>query len=353
MPEIEKTGEGVVVLDYHALVKDEDLGPSIAEAYGFNGFGLLVVKNIPGLVEGRQRLLPLASQFDGLDDKVKETCTHAESKYSFGWSKGKEILKPGIFDEFKGSYYNNPQYDEPTTDPKMIEKYPEACLNNVWPSDEHFPELKPAFKELGQLIVQVGLLVARQCDRFVNSMVQIPPELQLHKVIEESRTCKARLLHYYAIKNDPTPRSRDSWCAWHNDHGSLTGLCSAMFMKEDDPLHEVNNPDPEAGLYARTRAGKEVKVSIPRDCLAFQIGETSQIVSGGHLMATPHAVQAVKHPEGEKYVRNTFAVFMQPNFDVLIHPPAQGELERGKVNRFAGPMTFGEYHRLTVGGYYQ
>jgi len=315
--------------------------------------GLLVVKNIPNLVEYRQQLLPLGSQFSNLDDSIKEACVHAESKYSFGWSKGKEILKPGVFDQFKGSYYNNPQYDQPTVNSSLVEKYPESLLPNVWPSDEHFPKLKPAFHQLGRLMVQVGLLVAAQCDRFVSKLVTIPPELQLAKLIQESQTCKARLLHYYAIKNDPTPRVRDSWCAWHNDHGSLTGLVSAMYMKEEDPFTEVVNPDSEAGLYARTRTGREVKVSIPRDCVAFQIGETSQIISGGHLMATPHAVQAIKHPEGENYVRNTFAVFMQPNLDVLIQPPATGQLDKGKVARFTRPMTFGEYHRLTVDGYYQ
>lgn len=25
----------------------------------------------------------------------------------------------------------------------------------------------------------------------------------------------------------------DSWCAWHNDHGALTGLSLAMYLDED------------------------------------------------------------------------------------------------------------------------
>jgi isopenicillin N synthase-like dioxygenase len=50
---------------------------------------------------------------------------------------------------------------------------------------------------------------------------------------------------------------------------------------------------------------------IPRDCIAYQIGETSTIMSGGLLRATPHAVQAVRYPESKSMGRSTFAVFME------------------------------------------
>jgi len=33
------------------------------------------------------------------------------------------------------------------------------------------------------------------------------------------------------------------------------------------------SPDPEAGLYIRTRSGKIAKAVIPKHCLAFQTGE--------------------------------------------------------------------------------
>ena len=45
------------------------------------------------------------------------------------------------------------------------------------------------------------------------------------------------------------------------------------------------------GLYIRTRKSELIKVNIPSDCLAFQIGETAQIHSGGILQATPHSVK--------------------------------------------------------------
>lgn len=65
-----------------------------------------------------------------------------------------------------------------------------------------------------------------------------------------------------------------------------------MFVQDGDLTTEISNPDPQAGLWARTRNHKEMRVVYPRNCLAFQIGETAQIFTGGVLRATPHAVQA-------------------------------------------------------------
>lgn len=68
---------------------------------------------------------------------------------------------------------------------------------------------------------------------------------------------QGRLLHYYApaagAGGDAAAPSQ--WCGWHTDHGSLTGLTSAMFL--DAALQPVPCPDPQAGLYARTRRGAQ------------------------------------------------------------------------------------------------
>lgn len=61
-----------------------------------------------------------------------------------------------------------------------------------------------------------------------------------------------------------------------------------MYMNQNG--EEVSNPDPTNGLYIKSRSGQVVRVSIPVDCIAFQIGETQQIHSGGSLQATPHCV---------------------------------------------------------------
>ena len=67
---------------------------------------------------------------------------------------------------------------------------------------------------------------------------------------------QARLLHYFSRTPEEVAASVaeaeanddefSSWCGWHNDHGSLTGLVSAMFLDENGQV--VENKDPQAGL---------------------------------------------------------------------------------------------------------
>jgi hypothetical protein len=112
--------------------------------------------------------------------------------------------------------------------------------------------MEPAFKEMGQLVVSVGRLVARQCDHYVRAILgaDYSPSTQLFDLLTTSQCCKGRLLHYFAQdevarhtqatgeqkgqeKETPTDDTDFSdWCGWHNDHGSLTGLVPAIYMKE-------------------------------------------------------------------------------------------------------------------------
>src|SRR5437868_5333827 len=232
----------VVTLDYNDLIAGKDLSAQIAEAYGVDGIGVLTVKNVPRFVEARARLLPLARQFALLPEETKNKYVHEESHYSFGWSHGKEKLQ-GNFDLSKGSYYANPQFDEPVANPELVNKLSSFLHPNIWPSAQDCPDFEDAFKTLGRIIVQTGFLVAKQCDSFVHSNCVSYPANKLETIIRESLNCKARLLHFFPNANmtesegtSSTNTSVDdfaSWCGWHNDHGSLTGLTSAMYMEQD------------------------------------------------------------------------------------------------------------------------
>jgi isopenicillin N synthase-like dioxygenase len=75
----------------------------------------------------------------------------------------------------------------------------------------------------------------------------------------------------------------------------------------------VASPSPASGLYIRTRGGELVKVSIPKDCLAFQTGEALEIATNGRLLATPHCVRVGEFTLAKEISRESFALFMQPN----------------------------------------
>ena len=225
----------------------------------------------------------------------------------------------------------------------------------MWPREDVLPGIKPAVTNLCKLIIDVAVLVARACDRFAEKEIQGYPPGYLEHVVSTSNTTKARLLHYFpqdVANNDGT--TEDDWCATHLDHGCLTGLTSAMFIDETavspavpknvdtttgaslPPLQELDaSPDPEAGLYILSRSGETFQVKIPRDCIAFQTGETLERITEGKFKAVPHYVRGVRaHVSGGAIARNTLAVFTQPNLgeevDIKQHLTF-GEFARGVV----------------------
>ncbi|CAM9797402.1 unnamed protein product [Ectocarpus fasciculatus] len=141
-----------------------------------------------------------------------------------------------------------------------------------------------------------------------------------------------------------------------------------MFL--DGEGREVANEDPQCGLYVRSRRkGELVKATLPpgeaaSSCLLFQIGETTQVLSGGALQATPHAVRSTSQ---EGVSREAFAVFMQPEWGESMDVPRGTELEsvrslhsQSLLPRAAAPITdrlrpgmdFGEFTEATFAAYY-
>lgn len=92
--------------------------------------------------------------------------------------------------------------------------------------------------------------------------------------------------------------------------------------------------------------------------LAFQLGESTQIHTGGSLMATPHCV--VRSPElaEKKIARTAFALFMQSDpLEVMTVPEGVDPLkvsmnEASQVppimERWVNGMYFKEFHQKTL-----
>lgn len=399
-----RQSQDVVVVQYSSLVSSAEnqqvkkgeqsrLAQQIEQAYGPDGLGILTVAGVPGFVELRQRLLPLAQAFAALPDDVKSQYADPTSTYNFGWSHGVEMLANGQPDRYKGSYYANPLLDVPTTDEALMQQFPAYCRPNIWPS-KHLPEYQPAFQQLGRLICEVGMLVTKACDKYVATKNASFQQGRLLQSIQNSSCHKGRLLHYFppepielnslaeasdvsnginngsspspSTPNHPTSSSNkendgsknnkdkekeEDWCGWHTDHGSLTGLTSAMYMHGDKA---VPNPDPQAGLYIRARQGGEVtQAPIPADQIAYQMGEAMQVMSGGLLRATPHYVRAPGKDKTGGVSRNTLAIFMQPRWDEVMDMP-EGDLPQAKigVGQWLPGITFGDFAERTVAGYY-
>ncbi|KAL3958401.1 hypothetical protein ACCO45_006563 [Purpureocillium lilacinum] len=271
---------------------------TLQAAFGPDSLGILVVKDVPqDFAQLRHMALSYASYLGNLPAAELEKLENA--------------------DTFKGSYYANCAfYVDPSLECAVptaefsADTFPEYLSPNLWPREEVLPGFKPAVTALCRLIIDVAVLVARACDRFAEREIQGYPRGYLEHVVSTSSTTKARLLHYFPQgldRNDGT--TEDDWCATHLDHGCLTGLTSAMFIDEKEvspavprdaaasagsgaslpPLQELGaSPDPEAGLYIKSRTGETVQVKIPRDCIAFQTGEALERITAGRFKAVPH-----------------------------------------------------------------
>lgn len=340
------TPEGAVSISYNDLKQSPlSLGQSIEEAFGSSekSLGIIIVRDLPQeYKEYRERLLRLSYGFAHLDEANREKYTDPASRYSFGWSHGKEIMN-GRPDYLKGSYYANPIVDVPTVSEEEKKEFPEYYGNNIWPSkDEAGVEgFEAAFKDLGRLIVSVGVQLAEACQPFASS--HLPDSVTLPQLIADSQTCKARLLYYFPPPVGTKPSEDepvDSWCGFHKDHSVITGLCSALFLKtprEGGEPTAVASPSPISGLYIRNRGGDLVKVAIPADCLAFQVGESLEVATGNRLRATPHCVRVGFGEDAELISRSTYALFMNANTD----------------QKLSEDITFGQFSKKIFEEHYQ
>ncbi|XP_074570936.1 uncharacterized protein LOC141827561 isoform X2 [Curcuma longa] len=329
--------------------KGKDLYAKIEEGFGPNGLGIISVSDVPGFPLLRQKLLHLAPRVANLPDEVKNELEDPESRYNFGWSHGKEKLESGKEDLFKGSFYANPISDSPTTDEAAIRRYPSYCRPNKWP--DALPELEVAFKALGKLIWEAGLMLAYHCDQYVSKKMKDSNAGNLEQILQRSRCHKGRLLYYFprhSRHSGDDISSISSWCGWHTDNGSLTGLTCGLYTRDGV---KITSPDSVAGLYVKTRNDEIVKVVFEEDELAYQIGETAEILAGRCLCATPHCVQAPNSEKALGVARSTFALFLQPDWDEKLQFPAEIRHHQELIspNR---TLTFGEFSETLLSKYY-
>jgi len=360
-----------VIIDYNDIRQstnnnenDNILLQKIDEAFGPDGTGIIGIRNVPEFFETKNNLLRLAQPLVNLDNL--ESLEDPKSMYNAGWSHGKEIIKPGQPDLAKGSFYFNPLVDQPGTEEERT-RFPMSYPQNVWPTSQ-LPELEPAAKALGSLLTKVSIQLCPHIDRYVQTKNANYQPQTLYNHLKNTDKVKGRLLYYYplveessstsAIKND------DSWCGWHNDSGFLTALAGDMLWNVQEQKNSNNNID-QAGLYVVNRQNEVCKVDLPKDCMAVQIGECAQILSGGAVVATPHCVKGVSGG----MARSSFACFIDTppsvrllatpssssggNTDEVLQLSSSSSLVPPLSARWTNGMTFGDFLTKTFQMYYE
>lgn len=331
----------VVTIDQLRLGIDDSV---LTSAFGPDSLGVILV-NTTGSNEFltlRNRVLSKASVLANLPQEQLSRLECKEAMWLIGWSCGKEKLaNSGKADDKKGSFYINCAFhnDLELEGPRdeIVQKYAKHkayTAKNMWPDelagDGELEGFKTDCKKLINYIIDVAELVAENCDRYIAGIYENYEQGYLKRIVKESTCTKARLLHYFPNTDRGTSNKTsdnntntknnddDDWCGEHLDHSCLTGLTSALFIDESQGLTHAldSSPDPEAGLYIKSRLGNVVKVNIPKDHLAFQSGSALQEVSKGKFRAVLHYVKGTNISH---IARNTLAVFCQPDLNEMIN----------------------------------
>jgi isopenicillin N synthase-like dioxygenase len=262
---------------------------TIHTAFGPEGLGIIAIRGIPDWENLVNSAVPLAHKVQALPSETLSSLEDPGSLYSAGWSFGKEKFgdKP---DTKKASFYFNPLCDDPN--PPTREQYPHFMPANLWPRQE-LPDLEGHLKRLGAVMNGVTILLAQRIDALKYGAT-IADDMQ------SSLMSMARMLYYFPISEAEAidcAAKADGWIGWHNDSGFLTALTPDFYFQHATG-QVVANPEPDtAGLWIAARDGTLHRISVPRDCMAIQCGESVQIVTGGKLVATPHCVRPpVKTP---------------------------------------------------------
>ena len=302
----------LVIVDYQDISDaSKDLTAELERAFGgirfsssstnnndddaASSLGIIAIRNIPHFVEAKNAFLPMAHPLAHLTPEYHNALEDPTSLYNAGWSHGKEKL--GDEPDFaKASYYFNPLTDSPGTQDER-EKYPASYPCNKWPNEDDLPQLeqfKQAAQNLGKIMHQTVVHVAKHIDAMAAKKVVGYRKDLLFDAMQDTEKAKGRLLYYYPIDKDQTSTKTQegNWIGWHNDSGFLTSLAGDLFLNDETgQLLSPDQIDPEAGLYVTNRLGKSIHVKIPEDCMAVQIGECVQILTGGVVVATPHCVR--------------------------------------------------------------
>lgn len=363
----------LVILDYSDVLKDpsnsKSLNAELEQAFGAVGsLGIIAIRNVPDFVETKQSLLPLAHALVHLPpDYLSSELEDPDSLYNSGYSFGKEKLGDAP-DTSKASFYFNPLTDTPGSEQDRVQ-YPYSYPCNKWPNSK-LPELEPAAKKLGCLMKNVVVELAKHIDIFAKSKVPTYQDGQLYQAMKNTDKAKGRLLYYFPLKSSSVINREDSWIGWHNDSGFLTALAGDLYVNHDTGLKAMDHEiDPQAGLYIVNRDNIVQNVTIPPDCMAVQLGECVQILTGGAVLATPHCVRGSsmltrRSSTTESTARISFPCFIDapPGFPLRVPDECHREqvlvVECPHVPPLAmrwteDGMTFGDFLTKTFSMYYE
>ncbi len=319
-------------------VFDLDAPDPEALLQGFGQYGLLYVRG--------HRIAPdlLSSFYDeylkvtARPEEEKQTWSGADIWYQRGWTppNTETAVIAGGQPDFKECYFAAPVQ----VDPEMRHLYPEVYADNRWPRNSDV--FREKYLALGKRLHEVGLALLDSC----------ADALGIGRRVFVTGTSGGphvtRALKYLPLSAEQVNQDHIVWGEEHTDFNLLTLLPGGRFF--DPAGAPCARPDPDAGLYLRTRPsdahprGELVYGRPPEGCIVAQVGQQLEILTGGDLLATPHVITAPKQPG---YSRTSMAHFIHLHSEERLLPLSKFRSEE-TLKSYGPPVLAGTYGMKTL-----
>ncbi|KAK6940777.1 hypothetical protein RJ641_030308 [Dillenia turbinata] len=336
---------------------------SIMEALGPSGTGLLIITGAPNTSQLRQNLLPLARSLALLNNGDRKQILKDHGL-------GSDVPLKNL-DRIVSSFAMQLKYGLESERAENGESHEGADSNNLKKSDTNgqnfvelpdfeFQNLGSTFRKIGFCMMEMGLCLARICDRAIGGH-------ELEQSLIQSGTAKGRLIHYHSAldnlivkesarrkgstkqsaKAKPLLHSKgslegskctqrsvrgtqseksgrnaqsdgnDLWQQWHYDYGIFTVLTTPLFISNgkvnnsiaNEHLHTYHQDQTYLQIFDPNK-NEVLMVRAPPESFIVQVGESADIISKGKLRAALHSVYRPR--KSEHLSRETFVVFLQP-----------------------------------------
>ncbi len=304
---------------------------------GFGEYGLIYIRSHGVDLEQLKRLYARWVELTDRNTEEKQKWARADVWYQRGWTppNTEQAVVAGGQPDFKECYFAAPE----PLDERVRLMFPEIYAENSWP--ENAGDFEGDYMALGQQVHAVGMTVLEACAQ----------ALDLPKDIFSQGTKGGphvtRLLRYLPLSEEQVGTSI-LWGEEHTDFNLLTLLPGGQF--QDPSSAPCERPDPEAGLYLRTRAtkdhpqGRKVHGKPPAGCIVAQVGQQLEILTGGAYQATPHIITP---PRQVGYTRTALAHFIHLHSEQRLFPQEKF-LTEDIIRAYGPPVLAGTYGLKTL-----
>lgn len=330
--------DDVPVIDLEAIRKGDGLAEaSEALRVALGEYGLVYVQNHGIDQDQLDRFYDAWVALTERPAEEKEGWSGRDIWFQRGWTppNTEQAVVAGGQPDFKECYFAAPI----AIDPRARMVFPEICADNRWP--ENADAFRDDYMVLGTQVHDVGMALLRAC-----AVALDLPEDTFEKATQGGPHV-TRALRYLPL--DETQVGTDVvWGEEHTDFNLLTLLPGGRFY--DPSGVRCARPDPESGLYLRTRPSEEnpkgrmVHGKPPKGCLVAQVGQQLEILTGGTYLATPHVITPPKQPA---YTRTALAHFIHVHSEQKLFP-LDPFVNEETIHAYGPPVLAGTYGLKTL-----